>query len=185
MGDSKRMNPTVTLPRDHAGTQDPTVAMTRDQFGDVDDPNRVARHYRDDTVCPRCQALYRDERWTRDEERVALLLAAGTSEQVICPACKSLGERLPEGILTLRGEFWQTHRAEILSLLRNVEDAGMQDNPTARILEIREEDETLVVETANEKLAQQLGRSLAKAYHGKVDYHWGDGNHLVRVYWER
>ena len=185
MGHSVRRNPDLTHPVGHSGSKDPTVVMTRDQSADVDDPTAVRGHYPDDTVCSQCGAVVHHQRWTLDESRKAVLLAAGTPHQVICPACRSAKDCLPQGILTLRGGYWPRHRDEIVNLIRNEEADSLRDNPLGRIIDLREEEGCLVVETSNEKLAQKIGRSLHKAHKGETQYHWGDRNQLVRVDWER
>lgn len=178
-------NPEASHPLGHSGTKDPSVAMTRDQTGKEDDPSRVRQHYADDTVCTGCGAVVRNQRWTMDVPRAEALVGAGASEQVLCPACKKAKERLPEGILTLRGDYWPRHREDILNLIRNQEAEAREDNPLERILALREEGDSLIVETTNEKLAQKIGRSIEKAHKGQIEYQWGDGNQLVRVNWER
>jgi len=159
--------------------------MTRDQAGDEHDASRVRQHLPDDTVCPGCGAVVRRQRWTLDVPRAEVLVATGASEQALCPACRKSEERLPGGILTLRGNYWPRHRNDILNLIRNHEEEARQDNPLERILSLREEDGALLIETTNEKLAQKIGRSIAKTHQGQIDYQWGDGNRLARVDWER
>ncbi|MGV3721332.1 MAG: BCAM0308 family protein [Actinomycetota bacterium] len=159
--------------------------MTRDQTGYEHDPLSTRQHYADDTVCTGCGAVARSQRWTLDAPRAEMLLATGASEQALCPACLKSEERLPGGILTLRGDYWPRHRDDILNLIRNQEEEARQDNPLERILSLREENGSVIVETTNEKLAQKIGRSIAKAHHGHIEYQWGDGNRLVRVNWER
>jgi NMD protein affecting ribosome stability and mRNA decay len=185
MGKSVHLDPQVTQPRHHPGSKDPTVVMTRDQFADVDDPARVARHYPEDTLCSRCDAVVKEQRWVVDPTRSHLLRAAGVSNEVLCPACRSASEQLPRGIVSLRGTFWPAHRDEILRMIDNEAAEAAGKNPMERVIATREEGEALVVETTNEKLAQRIGRRLESAYHGTLAYEWPDRNHLVRVDWQR
>lgn len=185
MGRSIRRNPQVTHPVGHPGAKDPSVVMARDQTAETHDPSRGRGHYPDDTVCSGCGAVMRDQHWIIDEPRKELLLSAGTPHQVVCPACRKATERLPEGIVTLRGDYWPQHRDEIMHLIRNQADEAQPDNPLERIIDLREEEGCLVVETTNAKLAQKIGRSLKKAHQGHVEYHWGDRDRLARVEWER
>jgi hypothetical protein len=164
---------------------DPSVVMARDQTNEVHDPFQGRGHHPDDTVCSGCGAVMRDQHWVIDPDRAELLLSAGTPHQVLCPACQQAAERLPEGILTLRGDYWPQHRDEILHLIRNQAAEGQPDNPLERILNLREEGNCLIVETTNAKLAQKIGRSLKKAHQGHLKYQWGDENRLARVNWER
>jgi len=186
MGRSTRRNPEVTHPVGHPGAKDPSVVMARDQTAEVHDPFRGRGHDPDDTVCSGCGAVIRDQHWMMDPARKELLLSAGTPHQGVCPACRKAAERLPEGIVTLRGDYWPQHRDEIVHLIRNQEAEAQPDNPLERIIDLREEEGCLIVETTNAKLAQKIGRSLKKAHQGHVEYHWGDeGDRLTRVGWER
>lgn len=185
MGHTFTKNPEITHPQGHAGAQDPSVVMARDQSLTLDDPYRVTVHQPDDTVCSRCDAVVRRQRWSLDPERKALVLSSGPAHEVLCPACRRVTEQVPEGIVTLSGDFWPAHRDEILHHIRNAEVDALGTNPLSSIADIHEVDGTLQVFTTTEKLAQRIGRSLQKAYSGKVQFVWSDGRKLVRVTWER
>jgi hypothetical protein len=159
--------------------------LPRHDIHDFDDPYLPQQHLGENTVCPRCGAIYHNQRWTLDAAKSDLLLAAGTPDEVICPGCRKSADRDPQGILTLGGDYWPAHRDEILHLFRNEENEAMGKNPLGRIMGMREENGCLVIETTNEKLAQRLGRSLKKAHHGQVEYQWSEDNQRVRVEWER
>lgn len=185
MGHSFSKNDHVTHPRNRPGAKDPTVAMTRDQFADVDDPRAQRAHLPEYTVCSECDAVVQEGLWTMDHGRKHLLLSSGAAREVVCPACQQVHERLPEGVLTLRGDFLREHVVEIVHLIQNEAAEALADNPLERIIDIRTGEEELVVETTNEKLAQRIGRAIYRAYKGDLDYHWGDKNHLARVDWAR
>jgi hypothetical protein len=88
-------------------------------------------------------------------------------------------------VVTLRGSFLQTHRGEILKIVRNEERRARETNPLERIMGIRDEDESVVILTTDEKLAQRIGREIRKAYQGTVSYKWSEDANLVRVNWAR
>ncbi len=135
-------------------------------------------------VCSSCGALYRNQHWTLDPKRAEVLEQSGANT-VICPACRKIQAKDPAGIVTLSGDYWPEHREEILNLIRREEARGAQVNPIERIMEIREEEGKLIIETTMEKLAQRIGHRIHSAHKGVVDYKWSDTNHLVRVAWER
>jgi hypothetical protein len=184
MGKPGNKNPIATNPILMQKTTDPRNVMPRDQIQDFNNQYIPEFHYPDDTVCSRCQAVYRHQHWNRDDRRAETLLQSG-AETVVCPGCKIIEERNPRGIITLSGDYWPQHRQDILNLVRNEEERGIHTNPLERIIDIREEGGNLIIETTNEKLAQKIARSIDKAHSGTLDYHWPDGNHLLRVYWER
>jgi NMD protein affecting ribosome stability and mRNA decay len=159
--------------------------LPRHDIHDFDDPYLPTEHLPDDTVCKGCDAVYRQQRWVRDAALRELLLSAGTPSQALCPACRKIEERSPDGVLVLRGAYWPAHRSEILHLVRNEVAQASRKNPLGSLLGIHEEDCELVIETTNAKLAQRLGRSLEKAHHGQAEYHWSEEDRLLRVEWER
>lgn len=78
-----------------------------------------------------------------------------------CPACRKIADGFPSGVVTLRGKFLQTHRDEILAIVRNEERRARETNPLERIMATR------------------------KAYQGTVSYKWSEDANLVRVDWSR
>jgi hypothetical protein len=185
MGHSSSKNPTVSQPAGSPKTKQLRAVRPRDEIQDYSDPYIPDFHYPDDTVCSKCGAVYHNQHWTLDESRRNLLLSSGAANEVVCPGCKKIAEHNPQGIVTLHGDYWPEHREDILNLIRNEEKRSMQSNPVERIMDIREENGCLVVETTNPKLAQRIGREIDKAHNGRVEYKWSDTNHLVRVEWQR
>jgi len=184
MGKPTNKNSMASNPAAMKVTTDPRNVLARDQLQDTNNQYIPEFHIEDDTVCSRCHAFYQNQHWNRDEGRAETMINAGAN-QIVCPGCKIIEERNPRGIVTLSGDYWPRHRDDILNLVRNEETRGMHTNPLERIIDVREEGDRLIIETTNEKLAQKIARSIDKAHNGSLDYHWPNGNHLVRVYWER
>jgi len=185
MGKSFSKDQLASTPVSSNKVKDLRNALPRDQVQDGNNPYIPEFHYKDDTVCTRCGAVYHNQHWTRDDKRRDLLMSAGVAHEIVCPGCKIVEERNPQGVVTLSGDYWPAHRNDILNLIHNEEARGIQTNPLERIIDTREEDGALVIETTNENLAQRIGRSVNKAHKGTLEYKWPDGDHLVRVYWER
>lgn len=185
MGKSTTKNPVVTHPVASPAIRSPRAILPRDEANNFGDPDHSELAHPQDTICSSCGAVYHNQHWIFDQKRRDLLLNSGSPNQVTCPGCIKIAERNPEGILTLRGDYWQQHRDEILNLIRNEETRGMETNPLARIMDIRDEGDTLVVETTNAKLTEKMGRRLDKAHNGSVHYDWPDNRQFVRVDWER
>jgi hypothetical protein len=184
MGKPSNKNLMATNPAAMQKTTDPGNVRPRDEIHNFDSSYIPDGHYPDDTVCSRCHAVYHNQHWNRDDRRAETLLESGAAT-VVCAGCKIVEERNPGGIVTLRGDYWPQHREDILNLIRNEETRGIHTNPLERIIEIREEGDSLIIETTNVKLAQKIARSIDKAHSGTLDYHWPNTNHLLRVYWER
>jgi hypothetical protein len=138
------------------------------------------------SLCGSCHSVYRNKRWYVDADLYeALRKDAGTAD-VVCPACLKIRDNFPGGIVTLKGSYIVTHRQGLLSLIRNEEERARAVNPLERVMSVRDDGfGRLIITTTNEKLAQRLGRSIGKAFHGKVSYNWSHDNKLLRVDWER
>ena len=89
------------------------------------------------------------------------------------------------GYLYISGNFWETHKEDIMRLINNEVERARGLNPLHQIIDMYEEDGKTVIETTTDQLAQRLGRALYKAYKGDLEFRWSKGNKLVRVYWSR
>jgi hypothetical protein len=89
------------------------------------DPYQRRQKLHEGTVCPQCGALYHAGRWqwgTKGE---------GT-DQELCAACRRINDKFPAGVVTLRGDFAQEHKEEMISLARHQEAAEKKEHPPAR-----------------------------------------------------
>jgi|UniRef100_A0A7V6A4J8 NMD protein affecting ribosome stability and mRNA decay len=153
--------------------------------GRTDDPYMPAEG-QEAAICTTCKALYQNKRWFFDEKLAKKLMGTEKVREVTCPTCRKIKDHYYEGVLTLKGEFFQDHQEEILTLIKNeaakVAGRSVQD----RIIAITPEDkDKMVIETTTEKLAQALGKAVYRAYKGNLDIRWSEMNKFVRVYWSR
>lgn len=144
------------------------------------------RHPREPELCEKCGALYQRGHWTFDkaalnEERIREVRAQAT----ICPACRQILNGEPAGFVYIEGGFLNAHKDEIENLLANEGKEARNTNPLARIMGLERKNNRLIVTTTTEKLAQQIGRSLSRAFGGDVRYDFSHENKLARVYWHR
>jgi len=105
--------------------------------------------------------------------------------EVRCPACRRTADRYPAGYVELSGAFWCAHQAEILNLVRNLEAQEKQTRPLERLMELDLQDGYCRITTTGVHLARRIGEALARAYQGKLDYSYADGDRVVRVQWRR
>jgi hypothetical protein len=138
-------------------------------------------------VCAKCGAIYTDRRWTM---RGRIFNGAKHSEwrpanSTVCPACVQIDNGIAGGYLTIDGDFFTEHKAEIGHLLSNEAKKAGEKNPLARIMQRHETADKLIVETTTEHLAQRLGHALEKAYDGQVEYDFSHENKVARVHWHR
>jgi len=150
--------------------------------------HRPARAQSEPAVCEQCGAVYANRRWTAPH--------AGSgnkkhkhwhpSQLTVCPACRQASTGEPRGFVYLDGAFFADHYEEIEHLLLNEGRRAAEDNPLARIMELkRGEGHKLTVTTTTEHLAQRLGHALEKAFGGSADYDFSHENKLARVNWQR
>jgi hypothetical protein len=132
------------------------------------------------TSCPDCGATYRRGRWTWEK-------AEGAARERRCPACEAVATRSPAGVVHVRGAYAAAHRKELVALVGHIAERECAEHPLKRILGISDEPGGFVVETTDGKLAQAMGRALAKAHAGKVAFPraTADEGSLVRVRWTR
>lgn len=149
------------------------------------DPYIVKTRNNHMAVCKKCHTVYYKKRWYIDEDLYEKKLLMKKTERVVCPACRKIKDNFPGGIVKLRGAFLKAHKDEIINLIRNEEERARGFNPLERIIKIIDVNNELEITTTNEKLAQRIGKSLHKAYQGKIEYKWSNDTKLLRANWER
>lgn len=129
------------------------------------------------TVCPECGAIFEKGRWswgTRPPD----------AHEKSCPACNRIRDEYPAGILHLGGPIFKTHKEEILSLVRRQEAKAKKEHPLSRIISTSEDGTGAVILTTDAHLPRQIGEALRHAYHGTLDFNYGQDSRLVRMKWE-
>ena len=150
--------------------------------------HRPPRAMKEPAVCVVCGAVYVNRRWSADDSIVGNKKhkASRPAQMTVCLACKQQRSGEPRGFVFLDGAFAIEHQNEINQLLRNEAERAAEDNPLARILDLKEGGKhQLAVTTTTEHLAQRLGHSLKKAFGGSVVYDFSHENKLARVSWRR
>lgn len=142
------------------------------------DPYKARRSLPEPTVCTECGATFREGRWTWTP-------APADAHRALCPADQRVRDQYPAGFVTLRGEFLEQHREEILGLARNIEEREKAQHPLNRIMGVEDAEGETVVTTTNAHLARTIGEAIHSAYQGTLDYHYAQEESLIRVLWER
>lgn len=142
------------------------------------DPYKGREHLHDPTVCPDCDAVFHDGRWSWAEGPV-------DAPRVVCPACHRIRDRYPAGLVTLSGAFLRSHREEILRLARDVEEREKSEHPMERIMAIDDQPDGVLITTTEMHLARAIGDAVHDAHHGTLDYHYVEEDSRLRVTWSR
>lgn len=130
------------------------------------------------TRCVKCGSLFINGRWTWKP-------APPVAGEVICPACRRIADRLPAGMIDLRGEFYMQHQEEIINLVRNIEKHEMDAHPMERIMSITQEGNRAQVTTTGIHIARRIGEALGRAFKGELEIQYADGDKTIRISWER
>lgn len=137
------------------------------------------------SVCKECHAIFHNKRWYLDEALYTKKNKQKGINRILCPACRKVKDNFPGGIVRLKGEFFKEHKKEIFNLIKNEEEHARGFNPLERIVKIIDSETDVEITTTNEKLAQRIGKSIQKAYQGRIAYTWSDDTKLLRAEWER
>ena len=140
------------------------------------DPYQRQQKLRDGTVCPQCGAVYRDGRWR--------WAARGQrADQELCSACRRINDKLPAGVVTLRGGVAREHKDEMIRLARHQGEAEHQEHPLNRIISIEEDAQGVVINTTDIHLPRRIGEAVKRAFHGEIENNFEKDGYFVRVTW--
>jgi hypothetical protein len=156
-------------------------AARREQLQDdpKHDAYRAAGKLSDPTRCPHCGATFQKGRWTWNAA------PAGAKEQA-CPACRRTRDGLPAGYVSLTGEYFASHRGEILNLVKNCEAAEKLEHPMQRIIAIDDGDGGgVTVKTTDAHLARQIAERVHDACKGSLAVQYSRQENLFRASWRR
>ncbi len=140
---------------------------------------------REVAICRDCTAVYQKKKWFLDPRLYEKKKAQKNINWVICPACKKTKENVPGGVVTLKGDFLQQHKEEIMNLVHNEDERSKKYNPLKRIMKINEKGNAIEILTTEGRLAYRIGSILFKAYDGEVEYKKHENTKFMRVEWRR
>lgn len=128
------------------------------------------------TVCPQCHAVFHDGRWSWCK-------MPEQAHAALCPACRRINDNYPAGFVTLEGPFFESHRAEVMSLVLHEEQRAQSEHPLQRIMGVERQASGVVIHTTDIHLARALGEAVRHAYQGELDFHYNPEEALLRVHW--
>lgn len=136
-------------------------------------------------ICPRCDAVYQNLRWTFDRALHERLKAQKGAEKKLCPGCERVQKRHVDGIVTLRGKFLLDHKKEVLNLIMRIAHARRKAAVEARILNLVDRSTEVEIQTTDRHLAERIGKGLEKAFHGDMSIKWLKKEEFARIVWKR
>ena len=114
---------------------------------EIHDTYRARAKLPEPTQCPDCGAVFKNGRWSW------AIAAVSGSHSKTCPACQRMRDGYPAGYVTLSGSFLETHRDEIVNLIRNEAKKESEEHPLKRIMDIETIDDGFLVTTTDAHLA--------------------------------
>jgi hypothetical protein len=78
-----------------------------------------------------------------------------------------------------------SHKDEIVHLMRHQEELEKGERPLHRIMNIEEEPGHIVVSTTDIHLPRRIGEALHHAYQGDLDFQYEEEAYFLRVNWTR
>ena len=130
------------------------------------------------TVCPRCDAVFREGVWRWEPA------PEGVHEHP-CPACLRIEDHYPAGFVVLGGAFLEAHRDEIVHLARNEEAAEKAEHPLERIIAVETGPGRAEITTTGVHVARRIADAVHRAYGGELDSHHEADDQLLRLRWSR
>ena len=143
-----------------------------------DDPYRSHSKPPEPTVCPECKAVFTEGRWAWEDE-------PDDAYEQLCPACQRIHDKFPAGYVTIKGEFFKTHRDEIVGVITSHEKREKAQRPLQRIMSIDEKRDGLEVTTTDSHLARGIAEALHSAYKGDLKLRYSRDENLLRASWKR
>lgn len=166
------------MPRHHAKPGALPVYKTKPLLPHVEDSYKPRGKLPEPTVCPQCGAVLHKGKWQ-------WLAKPEAAHSETCPACRRIDDDFPAGYVSLAGEFLAQHRAEILQLVRHVEQREKAEHPLQRIMNIADEAGGVLITTTDIHLARGIGDAVGHAYQGELDLQYNTEENLLRVHWKR
>lgn len=144
-----------------------------------EDPYRASTRPEEPTRCPKCHATFTEGRWTWQK-------APSDAADLVCPACQRISDKFPAGYVTIKGEFFKSHREEIVSLIENHEKKEKAERPLQRIMGMDDKkDGTFEVTTTDSTLAREIAEAIHDEYKGDLKVRYSRDENLVRAVWKR
>ena len=102
-----------------------------------------------------------------------------------CPGCQKIEDHYVMGMVYIEGDFFTTHKKDILNTVKSEEKRAIEKNPLERIITVTEGKDSAIIETTSDQLALRIGRRLRSSYQGKTEFKFSGDQKLARIFWKR
>jgi len=136
-------------------------------------------------ICSRCMAVFDGHKWFYDEGEHERLVRTRRAEATLCPGHERIEKRRIDGVVNLKGNFLKEHYDEAVNLINNIAEKQLHRNVAARVYNMKQNGNGLIVETTETSLAERIGKEFEKAFNGNLEISWLQDAEFVRVNWQR
>jgi len=143
-----------------------------------EDAYQTRGKYPEPSMCSGCGAVFRKGRWQWG-------VVQRDAHIYLCPACQRIHDRVPAGVVTLQGDYFNMHRQEIMNLVHNIEAKEKANHPLQRIMNITMQDDATVISVTDFHLTHAIGEAIEHAHKGAVESQFVDKDGVMRVNWSR
>lgn len=151
----------------------------------LEDPYMLRGGWHEPTICPSCNCVYYRKKWTTDKKTLEEAMRNPAKKFAKCPGCRKIEDHFVMGMVYIEGDFFATHRKDVLDAVKGEEKHAIQKNPLERIITITEGKDNAIIETTSDQLALRIGRQLRSTYQGKTEFKFSGDQKLVRIFWRR
>lgn len=137
-----------------------------------------AKKLRSPSRCKQCGVLYQDGRWSWHIH--------GITEPVLstlCPACQLVNKHQATGFLTLSGNYFLTHKDDILNLIHRIANYECEQHPLNRLIAVDKRGNGIRIRFTDRHLPKQIGHAIKQAHAGELRINYDET--LCRVSWQR
>ena len=83
----------------------------------------------------------------------------------------------------MSGPSLESHKAEILNLVRHKEEAEKADHALNRIMGIEEQNGAAVITTTDIHLPRRIGEALKRTFRGHLELNYEEDGYFLRATW--
>ena len=145
----------------------------------VHDPYKTRLKLPEPTICPQCKAIWHKGRWKWAKEKPE------GANQALCQACHRTNDHYPAGEVTISGNFVNSHKDEILHVIRNTENLEKEEHPLHRIMAVDDQKDRILVTTTDIHLPRRIGQAIHNSFAGDLNFHYDEEGYFIRVSWAR
>jgi hypothetical protein len=143
------------------------------------------KHLQENLVDDEADLIYQEKHWQPLNELRPDLV--DSFKEHTSPLSKMLEGEVCEGVLHITGDFFPTHKQEIINAIRHSDTMARERDSMNRVMKIvRLNENDIAVFTTKNQLAVTIGRKLDSAFKGgKLDISWSKGDKEVEVRWQK